>query len=228
MVGRIRMNMGLQRTMTIDAKLLTLIQWLSPSYPIGAFSWSHGLEAAVAEGWMSNTTELEDWLRALLTHGSLRNDAIFVALAHRARANEIAELNETSKAYAASKERLREAERQGAAFAKITRNIWDLALPDLQMPVALGLAGQLAGIKPIDLIAIYTHGFCSNLVSAAQRLMKLGQSNAQKVLANLNVECLALAEDAVEAELSDIHSIAFFSDIAAMHHETVPQRIFQS
>ena len=214
--------------MTTDPKLLTLVQWLSPSYPIGAFAWSHGLEAAVADGWVTDTESLGAWLEGLVLHGSIRTDAIFIALAYRADQNDIDALNDTAKAYAASKERLREAERQGAAFAKITRDVWCLDLPDLQLPVALGRAGRLTCLEPTDLISVYAHGFCSNLVAATQRLMKLGQSDAQRVLANSNAGCMNLARFAQSATLDDIHSEAFLSDIASMRHETVSQRIFQS
>ena len=214
--------------MTTDPKLLTLVQWLSPSYPIGAFAWSHGLEAAVSDGWVTDAESLGAWLEGLVSHGSIRTDAIFIALAYGAAQNDIDALNDTVKAYAASKERLREAERQGAAFAKITRDVWFLDLPDLQLPVALGRAGRLAGLDPTDLVSIYAHGFCSNLVAAAQRLMKLGQSDAQMVLAKLNTGCLELAQFAQSATLDDIHSEAFLSDISSMRHETVSHRIFQS
>ncbi|MDA8585452.1 urease accessory protein UreF [Rhodobacteraceae bacterium] len=225
----IRTSMGIRRIMTIDAKLLTLIQWLSPAYPIGAFSWSHGLEAAVADRWITDADELGDWLTALLTDGSIRTDAILIASAYDAQMiDEITNLNQIARAYAASNERLREAERQGAAFAKITREVWGLDLPELQLPIALGRAGRLVQIERQALIATYAHGFCSNLVAAAQRLMKLGQSDGQAIIARLNADCLILAKDIENATPHDIHSQTFLSDIASMRHETTPQRLFQS
>ena len=77
MAGRIRMNMA-RRLMPIDAKLLTLTQWLSPSYPVGAFAWSHGVERAIRDNWIDDAAALEDWLRACLTEGSGRADAIWL------------------------------------------------------------------------------------------------------------------------------------------------------
>ncbi|MEN3977074.1 urease accessory protein UreF [Emcibacter sp. SYSU 3D8] len=73
------------RTMTTDRlHLLRLQAWLSPSFPIGGFSYSHGLEQAVQRGWVHDRESLVDWLDADLRHGAGRSDAILMAGAYRA------------------------------------------------------------------------------------------------------------------------------------------------
>lgn len=209
-------------TMPIDVRLLTLTQWLSPSYPVGAFSYSHGLEAAVARGWVSDADSLRDWLTDVLEQGSGRIDAIWI---WRAFHGDAVEVDALARAFQPSFERRREAERQGAAFARVTRDVWRLDLPDMLLPVALGRAARQMQMEAETVAALYLHGFVGNLVQVAQRLMPLGQTAAQAVLAGLTPVCQRVA---VAAEGVEPWSNAFLSDIAAMQHETLETRLFQS
>ncbi|MEM9966737.1 MAG: urease accessory UreF family protein [Pseudomonadota bacterium] len=225
----IHMNTGAQLTMIIDEKLLTLVQWLSPSYPIGSFAWSHGLESAIADGWVKTPADLAEWLTDLVTHGALRSDAILVSLAYRCNYVEALEaLNAVARAFAASKERIEEAALQGAAFAKLSRDVWGLDLPDLLLPLAVGSAAKKMRLEQGALISVYCHGVLSNLILAAQRLAPVGQSDGQRVLADMAAQCTILAGVAVDAELEDIYSNCFLSDIASMRHETLHTRLFRS
>lgn len=228
----IPMNMATLHTtiaMRIDVKLLTLTQWLSPSFPVGAFAYSHGLEEAVRNGWVEIAADLGEWLRDIAHHGSGHSDAIWIRLASEAGSDAAIEtLNAQCRAFAPSLERLREGERQGRAFARVTSDVWQMDLPSLQLPIALGLAARNAGL-PIDaVITLYLQAFLGNLVSAAQRLMPLGQTDAQAVLAELNKDCVSIAAETEGKALEDISSSAFLSDIASMRHETLQPRIFQS
>ena len=217
----IRMNIT-RTTMPIDARLLTLTQWLSPSYPVGAFSYSHGLEAAVAQGWVSDAGGLADWLTDVLEQGSGRVDAIWIWKAFHGDAGKVDTL---ARAFQPSFERLRESERQGAAFARVTREVWGLDLPDMLLPVALGRAARMTEMDAGEVAALYLHGFAGNLVQVAQRLMPLGQTAGQAVLASLTPVCQCVAG---AAEGAEPWSNAFLSDIAAMQHETLEPRLFQS
>lgn len=228
----IPMNMATLRTiipMPIDAKLLTLTQWLSPAFPLGSFAYSHGLEQAVRSGWVDSPEDLQEWLFDIAHHGSGLADAIWIRLAYETEIDtEIEALNMQCRAYAPSLERLREGERQGQAFARVTSEVWQMRLPSLQLPIALGRAAKLAKL-PIDAItALYLQAVLANLVAAAQRLMPLGQTDAQTIVARLNQSCLEIAAAAADKSLEDISSSAFLSDIAAMRHETLQPRIFQS
>ncbi|WP_122075027.1 urease accessory protein UreF [Pseudophaeobacter sp. EL27] len=215
--------------MLSNAKLLTLTQWLSPAFPLGSFAYSHGLEQAIHSGWIAGPSDLQDWLEVILRHGSAHSDAVWIRLAHDAEtAAEIEQMNTQCRAYAASFERLREAERQGQAFARVVSEVWSLTLPALQLPIALGRAARLSEL-PIDLVVtLYLQAFLGNLVSAAQRLMPLGQTDAQAILSRLNMDYIEISAQTVQQGLDDISSSAFLSDIAAMRHETLQPRIFQS
>lgn len=206
--------------------LLTLTQWLSPAYPVGAFAWSHGLERAVARGDVTDAASLADWLDAVLDHGAGRSDAILLCAAHGA--DDVAPIAELAAALAPSRERRMETLQQGAAFAATTRAVWGLDLPDMAYPVAVGRAAGLIGLPVVPTAQVWLQSFASNLVQAAQRLMPLGQTAAQRVLTGLAPLCAAQGEMAANASLDDIGSATFAVDIASMQHETQYSRIFRS
>lgn len=213
--------------MPIDRNLLTLTQWLSPAYPVGAFAYSHGLETAVQAGWVRDPATLEDWLRDVLSAGSGKTDALWVWLAWRGD-HPVAELDAMARAWSPAQERLREADRQGVAFAKVTAEVWGVDLPPMLLPVALGAAARQMDMDPEQVAALYLHAFAGNLVAAAQRLMPLGQTAAQGVLSRLTPLCADVAAAGRGLTLDDMSSTAFLSDVAAMRHETLEPRLFQS
>jgi urease accessory protein len=206
--------------------ILTLNRWLSPSYPLGSFAYSHGLEAALAEGWVTDAGGMQIWLEDVLTDGSGWADAVLFCIAYHA--TDIADVDATGRAFAASAERLRESQNQGAAFVKTVAATSDIVLPDLLFPVAVGhAAGQIK--SPPDLgCSLYLQAFVSNIVLACVRLIPLGQTEGQAVIQNLAPICEATANRAMHATLDDLHSNTFISDIAAMRHEVQQPRLFQS
>lgn len=210
----------------IDARFLTLTQWLSPAFPTGAFAYSHGIEKAIHAGWINDADGLEAWLRDCLIHGSGRADAIWLRLAHGSDAP--LEIDAKARAFALSSERLREADRQGAAFVATVNAVWDLALPEMLLPVAVGRAAGLVGLDVDATVPLYLQAFVSNLASAAVRLCPIGQTKGQQVILNLQNLCLKVAQDTKGADADDVHGNAFLSDISAMTHETLEPRLFQS
>jgi urease accessory protein len=208
--------------------LLTLVQWLSPSYPVGAFAYSHGLEAAVQEGEVADAADFGDWLAGVLEHGAGRSDAILLASAYGADADGLGELNTLARALAPSAGRLLETDQQGQAFSRTTTAIWNTKLPDLAYPVAVGAAAARLGVPLGETLRLFLHAFASNLTSAAMRLVPLGQTEGQRVLHGLAPLCGRLADDAQSLGPDDIGSCGFAADIASMRHETGYSRIFRS
>ncbi len=208
--------------------LLTLAQWLSPAYPVGAFAWSHGLEQAVRDGTVHDATSLADWLGVMLTAGAGRTDAILLVAAAGAEGVALEEIAALAAALAPSRERLAETMGQGAAFAVVTRAVWGFDMPDMAYPVAVGRAAGLADLPVLPVAQVYLQAVASNLVQAAQRLMPLGQTAAQRVLAGLAPLCVEVAGAALEAGLDGIGGAAFAMDIASMRHEGMEPRMFRS
>lgn len=206
------------------ADLLTLTQWLSPSYPVGAFAYSHGLEVAMADRRVADACALQDWVEDLLRFGSGRNDAILLRSAY----DQDPLADPTARAFAASAERLQEGLLQGAAFAATTRGVWGLDLGEEMYPVAVGRAARALGLPVEESVVLFLQAFASNLVSAAVRAIPLGQTDGQTVLAALAPVCEEVATDSAGLGLDDLSSIAFLADIAAMRHETLQPRIFRT
>lgn len=209
--------------------LLTLTQWLSPSYPVGAFAYSHGLEAAVDAGWIDDSKGLQVWLESLLEYGAGRSDGLFIAAAFNAEtADQLVHVDAQLRAFAASKERLLETDQQGWAFGKVTSALWTGDYENLSYPVALGHAARVEDL-PLELtITLYLQSFLSNLVAAGQRLLPIGQTEAQRIVQQLSPLCAEIAADSVEGDLNNLNATTFLSDVASMKHETQYSRIFRT
>jgi urease accessory protein len=208
-VAAIIITMTTMTTATDHRPLLNLLAWLSPAFPTGAFAYSHGLEWAVEAGDIRDGDSLLDWLTDVLTHGSGRSDTILLRHAHRVAADPAAmrDIVALATACAPARERRDEALNQGRAFQ-------------------LAVAPWTATALPED--AAYLQAFATNLISAAVRLVPLGQTAGLRVLAALEPVILATAGETKTATLDDVGSCAFRSDLAAMRHETQYTRLFRS
>lgn len=210
---------------------LKLHAWLSPAYPVGAYTYSHGLERAVSDGVVHDLASTQNWIADVLLHGSGRNDAILLSHAWRAAEDPKAleELSELALAFVPSAERLLETEAQGAAFSAVTSAAWgDDSAERTPYPVALGAAAGRAGIDLHLTVTLFLQAFASNLVSAAIRLVPLGQTDGQRIIAAMTSVSQRVAEDAISAQLDDMGGCAVLADIASMRHETQDVRLFRS
>jgi urease accessory protein len=223
------------------AALYRLMAWLSPAYPIGAFSYSSGIEWAVEAGDITDAASLERWLAVMIADGSGFCDAVFFVHAHRSVGQSdddaLRAVAELAAALVPSKERHLETTAQGRAFLDATRAAWPtpaldwlLAIWDgaIALPLAVGVACAGHGIALGPALQAYLHALAANLVSAGVRLVPLGQTDGQRVLAALEPVVAATAERALAAVLDDVGGAAFRADLASMRHETQHTRLFRS
>ena len=224
--------------MTTDAGgLLRLLAWLSPAFPTGGFAWSHGIEWAVETGDVSDAPALRVWLEDVLAHGAGRNDAILLRHAHRAcgDGDALAAISELALAAQPAAERRAETAGQGNAF-RLAAAPWGAAplrelaarMGDIPYPVAVGALAGAHGIAEDDAALGLLQALAANLISAAVRLIPLGQSAGLSVLAALAPTLLAVAAETRAAGLDDLGGACFRSDLAAMRHETQYTRLFRS
>ena len=220
--------------MTPDA-LYRLMAWLSPAYPVGAYSHSHALEWAVEARAVTNAAQAQDWIEQVVRLGGGRNDAILFAHSWRRTHDPaaIADLAELALATATSRERRIEALSQGRAFLAATRAAWpcaalDCAPADTPYPVAVALAAAGHGVPLAPALAAYLQAWAANLVSAAVRLVPLGQSDGQRIIAALAPAVAAVAAEAEHASLDALGGSALLAEIAAMRHETQYTRLFRT
>ncbi len=223
------------------AALYRLMSWLSPTYPVGAFSYSSGLEWAVEVGDVRDAATLADWLAATMTHGSVFCDAVFLvhahAVAHGGNDEALRTVAELASAFASSKERHLETTAQGRAFMDATLAAWPCdALNRLNSiwrgaiayPVAVGVAAAGHTIPLQPALGAYLHAVTANLISAGVRLIPLGQTAGQRVLADLEPVVAAAAQAAIATPLDLVGGATFRADIASMRHETQYTRLFRS
>lgn len=203
-----------------------LAAWLSPGYPVGAYSYSHGLEWEVEAGRVRSAQALAGWVEDVLRHGSGRSDAVLLAAAYRA--SDPAPVAELAEALTPSAERHLETMSQGAAFARTTSAAWGVEVPAAAYPVAVGVAARALGL-PLPLTAtLYLQAFAANLVSAGVRLIPLGQTDGQRILRALLPVAAELAAAALAAPPEAVGGTAVAADIAAMRHETQYSRLYRS
>jgi urease accessory protein len=209
-----------------DSKLITVMQWLSPAFPIGGFAYSHGLEWAINKGYVSNREELQKWISDLLEYGSLKNDAILIKLV--LQGSDPKEINELAMALCPASERLSETQLQGGAFCKIMREVWSLEIDELTLPIALALAAKNESIDQNLVVPAYLHSFCSNLISVAMRLIPIGQTDGQKTLRELSPLISDSVRSVAKSDKDDLGSACFLSDVSAMQHEYLQPRVFKT
>jgi urease accessory protein len=221
--------------------LYRLMAWLSPAYPIGAFSYSSGIEWAVEAGDIRDAETLRQWLAAVLGEGAGFCDGVFFVHAHRAiTANDDAALRTVAELAAAlvpSKERLLETTAQGRAFLDTTRAAWPCPALDrlegmwqgaIALPVAVGVTCAGHGIAAEPALHAFLHALTANWISAGVRLIPLGQTDGQHLLAALEADIAAAAVRALVTPLDEVGSCTFRADIAGMRHETQYTRLFRS
>ena len=202
--------------------LLHLLSWASPAFPTGGFAYSHGVEWAVEVGDVRDEATAAAWLRDLLCIGAGRTDAVLLRHAHRG-----ADVAGLAASMAGSAERRLETTAQGSAFAAASGAGWGGTAP-APYPVAFGALAAAHSLAEDDAVRGFLHAWCANLVSAAVRLVPLGQSAGLRILSGLLVALEAVVAATRTAGLDETGGACFRSDIAAMRHETQYTRLFRT
>ncbi len=222
-------------TTTTDAALYRLLTWLSPAYPVGAYSYSHGVEYAVEAGLVGDRETLVDWIAQAVRYGAGLIDAALLAASWRG--DDLDEICTLANAWRGSAEMALESLAQGVAFLAATRAAWphpaldELALRtrgEAMLPVVVGVAAKAHGIAFDAVLMAYLHAFASNLVSAGVRLIPLGQTEGQRAVAALEPAIADAARVVHDTPLDSMGTAAPMIDWCSMKHETQYTRLFRS
>jgi urease accessory protein len=228
-----------------ELALYRLLSWLSPAYPVGSFTHSSGLEWAIADGLIRDRSELENWIGELLACGSAHNDAILFVHGFRISATgdhkAFGDLVELTAALHPSRERWLEATAQGAAFHRIAclaaycdeyHRLTAGTEHSLCYAIAVAALAQTHDIPLQSALTAYVHAVVANLVSAAQRLIPLGQTDGQIAIAALEPAVHHLVSHAITFSDGDpfdqLGSATLLADFATMAHETQYTRLFRT
>jgi len=228
-------------TITTEQALYKLQTWFSPSFPVGAYTYSHGLENAF-EAWLVGTVdEACDWIGDIVSSGNGFADTVFLALAHEAAAagdsKQLAAIAEYAAAFAGTAELRLESEAQGAAFIDVIDKVEPVNALEELMKIWSGpyaycvVVGACAGGVGIDKRAtctVYLHGFVANLSSALVRIVPLGQTDGQRIIARLGETVERAVSKALETSLEDLSTSTLMVDLSSMKHETQYTRLFRS
>jgi urease accessory protein len=216
-----------------------LLTWLSPGFPIGAFSYSHGLEAAVAEGAVCDKISLQGWIATIIAYGSGRIDADILCDAHRTAAAGdlpgLSAVNRRGMAYRATAELAIESGAQGRAFLATCHIAW----PDgflaswaenegICYAAVVGATTARAQIALEAALVGYLQAMAANLVSAGLRLGIVGQNDGQRILAALEPVVIRSARQAAVRDPADFGAATIAVDLASIAHETQYTRLFRS
>jgi urease accessory protein len=226
---------------SMTESLLPLLAWLSPTYPVGAYAYSHGLEWAIEAGAVTDETSLAAWLGDVLDLGAGRNDAILLAAAYEAAARgdlaALADVNDLALALAPSAELRLETRQQGRSFVGATLAAWpapplaalvDSLRDEIAYPVAVGLSAAAHSLPLAPTLEAFLLAFMQNLVSTAVRLAPIGQTGGTRVLAALAPAVVALARQMPDLTTDDIGGATFRADLGSFLHESQYTRLFRS
>jgi urease accessory protein len=219
--------MGLTRMLTNPSQMLMLLNWMSPTFPIGSFAYSNGLEQAISSGKVRSPTDVEGWIKDMLEMGSAWNDAVLFA---RCWQDNAAHLNELAQAMAGSSERYQETMQLGKNFWDAARIWFDNLMPtgNMAYPVAAGSACAAAGLVAQDALLAFLQNFVATQVSVAVRLGSMGQTKGLEIMKNLAPVIERVAERASKATLKDLGSSTIGGDMASMLHENMYSRMFRT
>ena len=210
---------------SLHKDVMTLQTWFSPAFPTGAFSYSHGLESAIQDNLVKDADGLKSWVDSLLSHGSGRNDGLFLKAAYKG----VDEANDLCLALSGSKERLRETMELGQAFSRLVRASYDVNLPDqTAYPVAIGMTAQQIGLDLTLTLQSYLQAFASNLISVGVRTIPIGQQSGQDCLIGLYPVVENMTKKIKSESLNELGTATFVSDIMAMKHENAVPRIYRT
>jgi urease accessory protein len=223
-----------------------LLAWFSPAMPIGAYSYSHGLEYAVEAGLVTDAPALRDYVDAALRHGTGQLDASLLCASYRAsrdggcEGRSLAGIAMLAAALRGSRELALESAAQGRALLTLLRQAWPAGALDALAAlcrqqevepahaVTVGVACAAHGLPLQPCVVAFLHGFAANLISAGVRLIPLGQTDGQRLTAALENTIRTVAADALAASLDDLGTACPMIDLCAIAHETQYTRLFRS
>lgn len=227
---------------TLAPGALLQLMWLaSPALPVGGFSYSEALEAAVESGHVTGETDAACWLCDQLRLALARSELAVVAKAFgawkRGDAAHVRELNDWVLTTRETRELRAQAEQMGRSLVEWLKNrgVGDervavlAALPPAPTwPVAFALAAAQTGAPLREALLSFAFGWAENMVQAALKSVPLGQSAGQRILAAMVAAIPATVEQATKLADSERQAFSPMLAILSSQHETQYSRLFRS
>lgn len=223
----------------VSPVVLTLLQLASPALPVGAFSYSEGLETLVTQGVIRDAIALEHWLTQELQYGTIRVDGAVLLRCYQAfyeqDRSKLVGWNQWLSATRDCEELRQQSWQMGWALARLLPELYPplspwlaICQPTCNFAVAFGLAAAQAQITPEMAIAAYLHSWCTNLINAGIKLIPLGQTIGQVLLLRLQMPILQATTEILTLADDDLDSCNWGLSLASMQHQEQYSRLFRS
>nr|WP_242042323.1 urease accessory protein UreF [Leptolyngbya sp. FACHB-541] len=221
------------------SSLLHLMQLVSPALPVGAYSYSEGLETLVQSGNLPDAESLQRWLVQELRYGAVRLEgAVMVRVYQAAIASNPSNLNYWNQWLSAFRETEELRQQSWQMGRSLSRLLLELQPPlegllqacgePCNFAVAFAIASHSWQIDCKTMILGYLHSWSTNLVNAGVRLIPLGQTAGQRLLLELYAEIEATTSSILEMKDEDFGNCSWGVAIASMNHESLYSRLFRS
>jgi urease accessory protein len=222
-----------------NTALLCILQLASPALPVGAYSYSEGLETLIDAGTIENEQSLKHWLEQELRYGAIRLEAAVMVRAYNsAKLGDTEALSYWNNWLSAA----RETEELRSSSWQMGRSLIRLLLelqPQLTFianavglpcnyAIAFGIAAAHWRIDLSSAILGYLHSWTTNLITVGIKLIPLGQTAGQKLLLELHVNLSSATQEILTLEDNDLSSCGWGLSLASMAHETQYTRLFRS
>jgi urease accessory protein len=223
----------------MSRSLLSLLQLVSPALPVGAYTYSEGLETLVQANQITDAAALEQWLSQELRYGAIRVEAAVLVRAYQAiQAQDLSSLNTWNQWLSAFREteELREQSWQmGRSLSRLLADLQPEAQPILSacgepcnFTIAFAIAAAFWQIDPTTAVLGYLHSWAANLVNAGVRLIPLGQTQGQQILLHLAKHLDHASQQILELKDEQLECCGWGVSIASMNHENLYSRLFRS
>jgi urease accessory protein len=227
------------RLSSSDQETLYLLQLFSPTLPVGAYSYSEGLESIVANEKIANKKQLFNWLEQELSGGTIRIEiSVFLRIYRSFQSSNIKSVCYWNQWLSAARETTELREQSWQMGQSLIRLLTELE-PKLVLSIAsvssphnytcaCAIASIWWQIQPKTAIVSYLYAWATNIISAAIKSIPLGQTDGQKIILELQPTILRVATEIIEIKDTDFGSCSWGIALASMEHEVQYSRLFRS
>jgi urease accessory protein len=222
-----------------EHSLLALLQFVSPALPIGAYSYSEGIETLVQNGKVKDLATLEHWLQQELKYGAIAVEAVVLLRAYASvetgQFDRLSYWNDWLSAFRETEEMREQSWQMGRSLSRLLIDLQPSLQPTFtacgdgcNLTIAFAIAAHHWQIEPHTAVLGYLYSWAANLANAGVRLIPLGQTQGQRLLLNLYPILEVTAIAAMNAQENDLKNCGWGLAIASMQHETLYSRLFRS
>lgn len=222
-----------------SASFLSLLQLTSSALPVGAYSYSEGIETLVFREMITDVNGLKHWLKQELNLGAIRLEAAVMLRAYRATQNNdfstLTSWNVWLSAARETEELRNQSWQMGSTLSRLigklnpeTEPFFSAIGSPCNYAIAFGIAAAAWQLDERSMLLGYLQSWVTNLVGVGVKLIPLGQTSGQQLLFDLQTSIVLATQTILTLEDDDLSSWGWGLSLASMTHETLYTRLFRS